>query len=257
MPSSFYGTGTRFLGKWNRSVRTDTCVYCKRRIGVLTSYDTRLWFAVSLHSDDTAGGESCIVDSCSICHLHEAFAADAYAQVREGRFLLALTRFHEKPSIELALAAHATMLEFHELEKAASLRGACRLLGFPNQVELLERLAGAARCNPPRARQRPRCTRRCCGSRPTFPAPVWRSQPREWPKAGWMTLARSFVSWMFRALAASIRSSRSRRSHSTTRNRASTPKRSGYPERCSAKTRVSRKIVRSGRSSRNQRPPME
>ncbi len=138
MPITVYGIGTCYLGKSNRCVRTDTCLHC-RRVGVLNSYDTRLWFAVVFIPVIPLGRKR-IVDSCSLCRLHAAFAADVYEQMRHDRVALALTRFHETSTTESALAGHATMLAFHEFEKAALLRAAA-LAKFPNQVELLEGLA--------------------------------------------------------------------------------------------------------------------
>ncbi len=138
MPTTINGIGTRYVGKSNPSVRTDTCRHCDR-VSVLSSYDTRLWFVIGFIPVIPLGRKR-IVDSCASCGLHVAIKADAYEHIRQDRMAEALTRFRGSPSAESALAGHATMLAFQDSEKAAWLRRDA-LARFPNQVELLSGLA--------------------------------------------------------------------------------------------------------------------
>jgi tetratricopeptide (TPR) repeat protein len=138
MPTTVNGIGTHYYGKKNQSTRSDVCRHC-RRLAVLDSYDTRLWF-VLVFIPVIPLGRKRVIDSCSLCRMHVALDADSYEQSRQKQVSEALTRFRDAPSPELALAAHATLLAFHDGEKAAGLRRES-LVRFPGQISLLEGFA--------------------------------------------------------------------------------------------------------------------
>ena len=138
MPTTVNGIGTRYFGQKNRSARSDVCRHC-RRLAVLDSYDTRLWFVIVFIPVIPLGRKR-VIDSCSLCGLHVAVDADSYERSREEQISEALTRFRDTPAPEQAVAAHATLLAFHDPEKAATLRREA-LVRFPGQVELLKGFA--------------------------------------------------------------------------------------------------------------------
>ena len=138
MPTTVNGIGTHYYGKGNRSSRTDVCRHCQRST-VLESYDTRLWFVV-IFIPVIPLKRTRVIDDCSNCRMHVAIDAATYERSREQAISAALARFSEAPSAETALAAHVTLLAFHDPQGAAGLRREA-IARFPNEVELLQGLA--------------------------------------------------------------------------------------------------------------------
>src|SRR4051794_23033957 len=133
MPTTYNGIGTHYYGKKNRASRTAACRSC-RRIGVLESYDTRLWFVVVFIPVIPLGRKR-IIDSCPACSRH--FAADAveYDPARQLETSGSMDRFRRDPSPQAALEAHANLLSFHEHDQAAEFRASV-LEKFPDHAAL-------------------------------------------------------------------------------------------------------------------------
>ena len=138
MPTTVNGIGTRYVGTRNLIVRNDVCRHCKRP-SVLSSYDTRLWFVV-IFIPVIPLRRKRIIDSCPLCGLHVAVDADSYERTRQERIAEVLARFRDTPSTESALEGHASLLAFHDRERAADLRRSA-LAKFPGQADLLAGLA--------------------------------------------------------------------------------------------------------------------
>ena len=138
MPTTYNGIGTHYYGKKNRSSRTAACRSC-RRVGVLDSYDTRLWVVVVFIPVIPLGRKR-IIDSCPACTRHFAAAADTYEQARQLQTSGSMDRYRREPSPPVALEAHAQLLSFHEYDQAAEFRKAA-LDRFPDHAALRAGLA--------------------------------------------------------------------------------------------------------------------
>ncbi len=138
MPTTVNGIGTHYYGKGNRSSRIDICRHCNCE-AVLESYDTRLWFVV-IFIPFIPLKRLRVIDACSMCGMHMAVDARAYERSRQEAMSAVLSQFRAGPTPETALAAHATLLAFHDSERAAELRRDA-LARFPNDVALLQGLA--------------------------------------------------------------------------------------------------------------------
>ncbi len=81
-----------------------------------------------------------VIDDCSLCRMHFAVDHAKYERSRQQAISDALARFRDAPSPESGLAAHATILAFHDPERAAGLRQEA-IAKFPNDLKLLRGLA--------------------------------------------------------------------------------------------------------------------
>jgi tetratricopeptide (TPR) repeat protein len=138
MPHTINGIGTMYYGNKNASVRTGACEFC-RRVVTLQSYDTRLWFVIVFIPVIPLGRKR-IFDQCPACTKHRAMSARDYEDIKSQQVAQSLDRFAGDPSPQSALAAHATILSFRELERAAQLRKDA-LSRFPRHVDMLAGMA--------------------------------------------------------------------------------------------------------------------
>ncbi len=120
MPSTINGIGTHYYGRRNQTARAAACASCKR-VGNLTSYDTRLWFVVVFIPVIPLGRKR-IMDQCPSCTRHFVMKAAAYEQAKQQQIAESVDRFRREPSVESAIAAHGQLLAFHENEQAAEFR---------------------------------------------------------------------------------------------------------------------------------------
>src|SRR4051812_40915606 len=138
MPTTVNGIGTHYYGKKNRVERTAPCRSC-HRVGVLTSYDTRLWFVIAFIPVIPLGRKR-IIDECPACTRHMVADAAAYEQARQLQTSGSMERYRREPTPEVALEAHGQLLAFHEHEQAAEFRES--VLGrFPEHAALRSGLA--------------------------------------------------------------------------------------------------------------------
>lgn len=138
MPTTYNGIGTHYYGKWNRSVRTAPCRSCGRAAH-LESYDTRLWFVI-IFIPVIPLGRKRVIDACPVCTRHFVARADDYEQARQLQVSAAQEEYRRSPSPLAALKLHGTLLAFHDLEQAESLRQSARQK-FPADGEMLAGMA--------------------------------------------------------------------------------------------------------------------
>ncbi len=138
MPATYNGVGTLYYGKRNRSVRIAPCRSCGR-VAHLESYDTRLWFVI-IFIPVLPLGRKRIIDACPACTRHFVAGADEYEQARQLQVSAAQEEYRRSPSPLTALKLHGTLLAFHEIEQAESLRQSARQK-FPTDGEMLVGMA--------------------------------------------------------------------------------------------------------------------
>jgi tetratricopeptide (TPR) repeat protein len=138
MPTTYNGIGTHYYGKRNRSSRTAACRSC-RRVGLLESYDTRLWVVVVFIPVFPLGRKR-IIDSCPACTRHFAADASKFEQARQLQTSGSMDRFRRDPSPSAALEIHAGLLAFHQHDQAAEFRASAMEV-FPDHAGLRAGLA--------------------------------------------------------------------------------------------------------------------
>ncbi|MBS0262347.1 MAG: tetratricopeptide repeat protein [Planctomycetes bacterium] len=138
MPSTVNGIGTHYYGRRNERSRQGRCRHCQQN-GQLTSYDTRL-FAVVFFIPVIPLGRKRIIDYCGSCSRHYVLSARQWEVNGQLNISDAMSRFHNDPSLETALGAHAQMLSFFQYDEAAGLRREA-LQKLPEDGELRASLA--------------------------------------------------------------------------------------------------------------------
>jgi tetratricopeptide (TPR) repeat protein len=138
MPTTVNGIGTHYYGKQNSTSRMAACKSCGK-MGVLESYDTRLWFVIVFIPVIPLGRKR-IIDQCPRCRRHFVADLEKYEQSRQLQSSAALEHFRRERSTEAALAAHAQLLAFHDNEQAAAVRQTV-LASFPADAALRTNLA--------------------------------------------------------------------------------------------------------------------
>ena len=121
MPYTVNGIGTHYYGKKNHSNRTAACKSCGK-VGVLESYETRLWF-VMVFIPVIPLGRKRITDKCPRCRVITRPTCIKYEQARQLQTSAGLERLSAASCLpEAALEAHGQLLAFHENEQAAQFR---------------------------------------------------------------------------------------------------------------------------------------
>lgn len=133
MPTTVNGVGTTYAGKKNVTARRAICSSCGRE-AVMQSYDTRLFFCV-IFIPLIPLKRVRVLDMCPHCHRHMVVNPAEYEAGRQLQVSGALEDFRKHPTPQNALKAHATMLAFHESERAAEFRsGADEIMGRDAQA---------------------------------------------------------------------------------------------------------------------------
>ena len=78
MPTTVNGIGTHYYGKQNSTSRMAACKSCGK-MGVLESYDTRLWFVIVFIPVIPLGRKR-ITDECPRCRHHFVADLEKYEQ---------------------------------------------------------------------------------------------------------------------------------------------------------------------------------
>lgn len=114
------GIGTTYYGKKNLQTRPGPCPHCGRAVE-LKSYDTRTWFVIFLIPIIPLKRLR-IIDYCSVCTRHYAMEADKWETAKQLEISGALEKYRTNPTPEGAIEAHQQLMNFHQLEEAASFR---------------------------------------------------------------------------------------------------------------------------------------
>lgn len=120
MPSTINGIGTHYYGKKNVESRSSVCQSCRRE-GLLSSYDTRLWFVI-LFVPIIPMGRKRIIDYCPACSRHFVMDLDKWEAAKQLEISGALDRYRSNPTPEAAIEVHNRLLQFHQYEQAVVFR---------------------------------------------------------------------------------------------------------------------------------------
>lgn len=117
MPYQVNGIGTTYLGKQNLETRQGVCEFCGRS-GVISSYDTRLWFTF-LFVPLIPLSRKRILDDCAVCLQHRQISESDWKQAKTKATNSALAELKEdEDNAEKALGLHGTFVAFGEPERA-------------------------------------------------------------------------------------------------------------------------------------------
>ena len=81
MPWTVNGIGTNYFGEKNKQVRNGTCRSCGET-GLLSSYDTRLWFVIFFIPVIPLGRKR-ITDFCGRCKRHYVAGHDQWEESKQ------------------------------------------------------------------------------------------------------------------------------------------------------------------------------
>ncbi len=114
------GCGTTYYGKKNIQTRSGPCPHCGNQVE-LKSYDTRKWFVIVLIPIIPIGRLR-IIDYCPACNRHYAMEADKWETAKQLEVSGAQEKYRTNPTPESAIEAHQQMMNYHQLEDAATFR---------------------------------------------------------------------------------------------------------------------------------------
>lgn len=120
MPMTYNGCGTHYWGKKNLLKRLGRCSHCQRE-GELSSYDTRLCVVI-LFIPIIPLKRLRILDQCPSCRRHYVMESAKWEAAKQLEVSGAMDRFRTDPTPEHGIAAHQQLVNFHQLEQAASFR---------------------------------------------------------------------------------------------------------------------------------------
>jgi tetratricopeptide (TPR) repeat protein len=130
MPSTINGIGTHYYGKKNIDERAATCQHCGHH-GMLSSYDTRLWFVI-IFIPIIPLGRKRIIEYCPACTRHFMMELDKWEAAKQLEISGAMERFRSTPTPELGIEAHQQLLKFHQYTQAESFRQTLREKFYDN-----------------------------------------------------------------------------------------------------------------------------